>query len=122
MIGPRGVFTTPDLLGPVVVTAEQLQVLVERVAVAEMPVVLDHRHDHDTADSLTAALAAAEESLVARGLLRSGQTHPELGDRVRILGRPRGEIAVRRCGEDGVGRLCGAPDSAGRGVSDTAER
>jgi hypothetical protein len=121
-IGPRGVLTASGLLGPVVLTGEELQVLVAHAAVAEMPVVLDHRHDHDTAAGLAAALAAAEDSLVARGLLRSGVVHPELGDRVRILGLPRWEIAVRRFRDGDIERLCVAHDSAEHGVSETAGR
>ena len=107
-IDPLGILAGSASLGSVPVTDDELHVLIGLAGVPEVPVVLAHRHHHDSDTEREIALARAADALTARGLVRAGVVHPAMVDRLRTLGRPAWEIAVRRFG-DGVTGPVGGP-------------
>lgn len=116
-IDTLGVLSGSSALGSVPVDDDELHVLLALVAVPEVPVVLAHRHHHDRDTDRREAFTRASDALAARGLVRAGAVQPALADRLRTLGRPAWEIAVRRFRDGTVERLCLAHGSAESGVS-----
>lgn len=121
-IDTLGVLAGSASPGPVPVSDDELHVLLGMAAVPEVPVVLMHRHHHDSDTERQVALTRAADGLAARGLVRAGVAHPVIVDRLRTLGRPAWEIAVRRLHDGAVDRLCLAHGSAEAGVSGAGSR
>lgn len=96
----------PSVLAAVVLSLDEMQYLLEKLEIDEVPVVLnamgryDNRVDHD------AAMDAAARSLAERDLLDGEQVHPELEDRLRGLYRPHWVVALRLIVEGQVSRMC----------------
>lgn len=117
-----GVLSGPAEPESVPVGDDELHVLLGLVAVPEVPVVLAHRQRYESDTERRAALARAAEALTARGLVRAGVVEPAIADRLRTLGRPAWEVAVRRFRTGEVDRLCLAHGSAEAGVSGAGAR
>ncbi|MCX4096603.1 ESX secretion-associated protein EspG [Nocardia sp. alder85J] len=101
-----GVGRGPAALGPVELSLDEMQYLLELLRIDEVPVVLDAigRYDHITAHD--AAMAAAAASLTERGLLDEEMVHRDLVDRLRALYLPHWVLAVRWYVGDRVNRCC----------------
>ena len=121
-IDTLGVLSGTGSLGPVPVSDDEVHVLIGLAAVPEMPVVLAHRQHHDSDTERQVAFARAADALGARGLVRAGAVHPAVADRLRTLGRPAWEVAVRRFHDGTVDRLGLAHGSAECGVSGAGNR
>lgn len=93
-------------LDAVALTADELQMLRETLEIDELPVVLDAMGHYDTVTSHDAAMAAAAESLAARGLLVGGTVQRALAARLRVLYRPQWVVALRWYLGDRIDRLC----------------
>jgi hypothetical protein len=94
------------MLDAVVLSLDEMQFLLEKLEIDEMPVVLDTMGRYDNVADHDAAMAAAGESLSARELLVGGAVHRDLADRLRALYRPHWVVALRWYVGDRVHRLC----------------
>ncbi|MBO0856060.1 MAG: ESX secretion-associated protein EspG, partial [Nocardia sp.] len=77
-----------SMLEAVVLSLDEMQFLLEKLEIDEVPVVLNAIGRYDNVDSHDAAMAAASESLTARELLTDGEIHRDLEERLRGLYRP----------------------------------
>ncbi|MFC9550713.1 ESX secretion-associated protein EspG [Rhodococcus sp. NPDC056960] len=100
--------TRPDVptLPAATLGLDEMDYLVDTLAVDVLPVVLDAGPRYDSYDARDAAFRGAADTLAARGLLPGGGVHPELADRLRVLARPRWEIALRWYVDGSISRLC----------------
>ncbi|MFF0489219.1 ESX secretion-associated protein EspG [Nocardia sp. NPDC004068] len=96
----------PSMLEAVPLALDEMQFLLETLGIDEVPVVLDAMGRYDNVADHDAAMAAAAESLTARGLLVDGEVHRELADRLRALYRPHWVVALRWYIADRVNRFC----------------
>ncbi len=112
---PPGVRTVIDLgtqpgvptLPAVTLSLDEMDYLVDTLALDVLPVVLDATPRYDTYDARDAAFRGAVDTLAARDLLPGGGVHPpELADRLRVLARPLWEIALRWYVDGSISRLC----------------
>lgn len=93
-------------LAAVTLSLDEMDYLVERLALDVLPVVLDATPRYDTYDARDDAFRGAEHALAARELLAGGGVHPELAARLQILARPHREIALRWYVDGSISRLC----------------
>ncbi|WP_172649687.1 ESX secretion-associated protein EspG [Rhodococcus opacus] len=93
-------------LPAVTLSLDEMDYLVDTLALDVLPVVLDATPRYDTYDARDAAFRGAVDSLAARDLLPGGGVHPELADRLRVLARPLWEIALRWYVDGSISRLC----------------
>ncbi|KAF0960542.1 ESX secretion-associated protein EspG [Rhodococcus sp. T7] len=98
----QGVPTLPA----VTLSLDEMDYLVDTLALDVLPVVLDATPRYDTYDARDAAFRGAAGTLAARDLLPGGGVHAELADRLRVLARPLWEIAVRWYVDGSISRLC----------------
>ncbi|MCP9621881.1 ESX secretion-associated protein EspG [Nocardia otitidiscaviarum] len=96
----------PSLLGAVTLSLDEMQCLLETLALDDMPVVLDAVGRYDTAAAHDRAMAAAAAGLADRDLLVDDEVHPELAERLRVLNRPHWEVAARWYVGASIHRLC----------------
>ncbi|RDI61662.1 ESX secretion-associated protein EspG [Nocardia pseudobrasiliensis] len=96
----------PSMLEAVPLSLDEMQFLLEKLEIDEVPVVLDAMGRYDNVTDHDAAMAAAAESLTARELLVDGVVHRDLEDRLRALYRPHWVIALRWYIADRVNRFC----------------
>ncbi|NKY49935.1 ESX secretion-associated protein EspG [Nocardia vermiculata] len=96
----------PSMLDAVVLSLDEMQFLLEKLEIDEVPVVLDAIGRYDNVDTHDAAMAAAAESLTARELLVDDEVHRDLEDRLRGLYRPHWAIALRWYIGERVNRFC----------------
>lgn len=94
------------MLAAVVLSLDEMQFLLEKLEIDEVPVVLDAMGRYDNVTDHNAAMVAAAESLVARDLLDNDAVHPELEDRLRALYRPHWVVALRLIVEGNISRMC----------------
>jgi hypothetical protein len=94
------------MLDAVVLSLDEMQFLLEKLQISQVPVVLDAVPRHDTDVARMSAYEAAAESLAARGLLDGEIVHRDLEDRLRALDRPHWALAVRWYINGEVSRLC----------------
>ncbi|MFF2112624.1 ESX secretion-associated protein EspG [Rhodococcus koreensis] len=92
-------------LPAVTLSLDEMDYLVDTLALDVLPVVLDATPRYDTYDARDAAFRGAG-ALAARDLLPGGGVHPELADRLRVLARPLWEIALRWYVDGRISRLC----------------
>ncbi|MEV0947111.1 ESX secretion-associated protein EspG [Rhodococcus sp. NPDC049939] len=85
---------------------DEMDYLVEALALDVLPVVLAGSPRFDSYEAREAAHRSAIDTLTARDLLGGGQVHPELADRLRVLARPHWEIALRWHVDGDISRLC----------------
>ncbi|MDT2004617.1 ESX secretion-associated protein EspG [Rhodococcus opacus] len=93
-------------LPAVPLSLDEMDYLVDTLALDVLPVVLDAAPRYDTYDTRDAAFRGAVDTLTARDLLPGGGVHPELAERLRVLARPVWEIALRWYVEGSISRLC----------------
>lgn len=93
-------------LPAVTLSLDEMDYLVDTLALDVLPVVLDAIPRYDTYDARDAAFRGAVDTLAARDLLPGGGVHPELADRLRVLARPLWEIALRWYVDGSISRLC----------------
>ncbi|MCM6776889.1 ESX secretion-associated protein EspG [Nocardia sp. CDC159] len=96
----------PSMLEAVPLSLDEMQFLLEKLEIDEVPVVLDAMGRYDNVTDHDAAMAAAAESLTARELLVDGTVHRDLADRLRALYRPHWVVALRWYVEDRINRFC----------------
>lgn len=96
----------PSMLEAVVLSLDEMQFLLEKLEIDEVPVVLDAIGRYDDSDAHNAAMVAAAESLTARELLVHDVVHRDLEDRLRGLYRPHWAIALRWYVGETVHRFC----------------
>ncbi|WP_227978929.1 ESX secretion-associated protein EspG [Nocardia spumae] len=90
----------------VVLSLDEMQFLLEKLEIDEVPVVLNAIGRYDNVTDHGRAMAAAAESLTARDLLVDSVVHRDLEDRLRALYRPHWVIAMRWYVGDRVNRFC----------------
>jgi len=100
------------MLDSTVVSLDEMQFLREKLQISQFPVVLDAGARYDSDITHRQMMAAAAESLAARGLLDGELVHQDLEDRVRALDRPHWALAVRWYINGGISRLCIAKSDA----------
>lgn len=91
---------------PITLGFDEMEFLVDKLALDVLPVVLDANPTHESVDARDAALRAAGESLTERDLFRYGTVEDSLADRLRVLARPTWEIALRWYVAGSVSRMC----------------
>lgn len=96
----------PSLLASVVLSLDEMQFLLEKLEIDEVPVVLDARGQYDNVTDHDAAMAAAAQSLIDRELLIDDAVHQELEDRLRALYRPHWVVALRLHVDGAMSRMC----------------
>ncbi|GAB2650510.1 ESX secretion-associated protein EspG [Nocardia goodfellowii] len=96
----------PSTLGSVVLSLDEMQFLMEKLELDEMPVVLQAMGRYDDQAAHDAAMAVAAQSLDDRDLLVDRAVHSELEDRLRVLYRPHWVLALRLVVEGAISRLC----------------
>lgn len=96
----------PSMLAAVVLSLDEMQFLLEKLGIDEVPVVLDAMGRYDNQADHDAAMAVAARSLIERDLLDGEQVHPELEDRLRGLYRPHWVVALRLIVDGQVSRMC----------------
>ncbi|MFC9519204.1 ESX secretion-associated protein EspG [Nocardiaceae bacterium NPDC056970] len=101
-----GIDPVGTTLPSVALTLDELDLLVHLLDVDVLPVVLDAGARFDSVPARDAAFDRAHDTLTAAGLLDDVAVHPELARWLRVLARPRGEIAARRFAAGTVSRLC----------------
>ena len=93
-------------LDGVMLSLDEMQFLLEKLELDEMPVVLEAMGRYDNVADHDAAMKVAAESLIARDLLVDGVVHRDLEDRLRGLYRPHWVIAMRWYVGNRVNRFC----------------
>jgi hypothetical protein len=97
--------------------ADHMDYLVERLGIAELPVVLDVFPRFDAAVDRHAALIRGRDGLRANGLLSDDRVHPDLELWLRTLERPVWYIAARLVprpyGTGSITRICRAASESG---------
>ncbi|NNH74025.1 ESX secretion-associated protein EspG [Nocardia uniformis] len=96
----------PSLLGAVTVSLDEMQFLLEKLELDELPVVLNALGRYDNAADHDRAMQAAAATLAARDLLDGDAVHPELAQRLRVLNRPHWVLALRWYVNEQVNRCC----------------
>lgn len=96
----------PAVLAAVVLSLDEMQYLLEKLEIDEVPVVLNAMGRYDNQVDHDAAMEAAARSLTERDLLDGEQVHPELEDRLRGLYRPHWVVALRLIVAGQVSRMC----------------
>ncbi|MBF6328627.1 ESX secretion-associated protein EspG [Nocardia transvalensis] len=96
----------PSMLEAVALSLDEMQFLLEKLEIDEVPVVLDAMGRYDNVVDHDAAMAAAAESLTARELLADDVVHHDLEVRLRALYRPHWVLAMRWYVADRVNRFC----------------
>ncbi|GAA5095786.1 ESX secretion-associated protein EspG [Nocardia iowensis] len=96
----------PSMLASVVLSLDEMQFLLEKLEIDEVPVVLDARGQYDNVTDHDAAMAVAAQSLTDRELLIGDMVHQELEDRLRALYRPHWVVALRLFVEGHASRMC----------------
>ncbi|MFE9582904.1 ESX secretion-associated protein EspG [Nocardia sp. NPDC006044] len=96
----------PSMLASVVLSLDEMQFLLEKLEIDEVPVVLDARGQYDNVTDHDAAMAVAAQSLADRELLIGDLVHQELEDRLRALYRPHWVVALRLFVEGRASRMC----------------
>ncbi|WP_084654552.1 ESX secretion-associated protein EspG [Nocardia altamirensis] len=96
----------PSMLASVVLSLDEMQFLLEKLEIDELPVVLQARGQYDNVTDHDAAMAVAAESLIDRELLIGDAVHQELEDRLFALYRPHWVIALRLHVDGQVSRMC----------------
>ncbi|PTR22508.1 ESAT-6 protein secretion system EspG family protein [Rhodococcus sp. OK519] len=120
-----GIDPVDTALPSVALTLDELDLLVHLLDVDVLPVVLDAGPRFESPIARDDAFGRAHDMLTAAGLLDVATVHPELARWLRVLARPRSEIAARRFTAGTVSRLCLARDEDGavlalRGGADIA--
>ena len=90
----------------VTLTLDEMDLLLDRIQIDELPVVLSAVPRFDNKPARDAAFAAAETALEERGLIEHGEVHPELAERLAILGHPHWVVALRLFSGESISRLC----------------
>ena len=93
-------------MSAVTLSLDEANYLVDKLDLDQLPVVLDVLGRFDTVDERDDAHRAAAASLDSRGLARYGTPLPELAEWLRVVARPRWEIALRWHVDGVVSRLC----------------
>ena len=93
----------------VTLTLDEMDLLLDRIQIDELPVVLSAVPRFDNKPARDAAFAAAETALEERGLIEHGEVHPELAERLGILGHPHWVVALRLFSGESISRLCAVP-------------
>lgn len=101
-----GIGPAPSTLGAVTLDLDEMQLLMERLEIDEVPVVLDAVPRHDNAPDRDAAFAVAEASLVERELIEDDEIAQDLVDRLQVLARPHWVVALRYYVGETISRLC----------------
>lgn len=102
-----GIGPAPSTLDAVTLTLDEMQLLMQRLAIDEVPVVLDAVPRYDNAPDRNAALDAAEAALTERELIDdAGEINAELATWLHILARPHWIIALRYYVDESISRLC----------------
>ncbi|WP_405159637.1 ESX secretion-associated protein EspG [Nocardia sp. NBC_01499] len=96
----------PSMLASVVLSLDEMQFLLEKLEIDEVPVVLDARGQYDNVADHDAAMAVAAQSLTDRELLVGDVIHQELEDRLLALYRPHWVVALRLFVEGRASRMC----------------
>ncbi|MFG1790851.1 ESX secretion-associated protein EspG [Nocardia sp. NPDC049149] len=96
----------PSMLASVVLSLDEMQFLLEKLEIDELPVVLQARGQYDNVTDHDAAMAVAAESLIDRELLIGDAVHQELEDRLFALYRPHWVVALRLHVDGQVSRMC----------------
>lgn len=96
----------PSMLASVMLSLDEMQFLLEKLEIDEVPVVLDARGQYDNVTDHDAAMAVAAQSLTDRELLIGGVIHQELEDRLLALYRPHWVVALRLFVDDQASRMC----------------
>lgn len=94
------------MLGSVVLSLDEMQFLLEKLELDEMPVVLQAIGRYDDQLAHDAAMDVAAQSLADRDLVVDRVVQPELEDRLRTLYRPHWVLALRLVVDGEVSRLC----------------
>ncbi|MFC9893162.1 ESX secretion-associated protein EspG [Nocardia sp. NPDC127579] len=85
---------------------DEMQFLLEKLELDEMPVVLQATGRYDDQLAHDAAMDVAAQSLTDRDLVVDRAVQPELEDRLRTLYRPHWVLALRLVVDGVVSRLC----------------
>lgn len=96
----------PSMLAAVVLSLDEMQYLLEKLEIDELPIVLNAMGRYDNATDHDAAMAVAAQSLTDRELLIGDAIHQELEDRLRALYRPHWVVALRLFVEGHASRMC----------------
>ncbi|OQS14154.1 ESX secretion-associated protein EspG [Nocardia donostiensis] len=96
----------PSTLAAVALSLDEMQFLLEKLEIDEVPVVLDAIGRYDNVADHDKAMDAAAQSLAERELLDGETIHSELEDRLRGLYRPHWVVALRLIVEGQVSRMC----------------
>lgn len=96
----------PSTLAEVTLSLDEMQYLLEKLEIDEVPVVLDARGRYDNQVDHDAAMNAAEKLLTERELLDGEHIHPDLADRLRGLYRPHWVVALRLFVGGQASRMC----------------
>ncbi|QTJ66567.1 ESX secretion-associated protein EspG [Rhodococcus sp. ZPP] len=93
-------------LPAVTLSLDEMDVLVDRLALDVLPVVLDAGPRYDSYEARDTAFRDAVAGLTARDLLPGGEVRAELAAGLQVLARPRWEIALRWYVDGSISRLC----------------
>ncbi|WP_431966296.1 ESX secretion-associated protein EspG [Nocardia sp. bgisy134] len=96
----------PSMLEGVVLSLDEMQFLLERLEIDELPVVLQAMGRYDNQADHDAAMDVAAQTLADRDFLIDGIVHGELEDRLRTLYRPHWVLALRWVVEGQISRMC----------------
>jgi hypothetical protein len=101
-----GTTRAPSTLNRVTLTLDEMDLLLDRLQIDELPVVLNAVPRFDNKPARDASFAHAEAALAERGLIEHGEVHPELAERLAILGHPHWVVALRLFAGESISRLC----------------
>ncbi|MCQ4120529.1 ESX secretion-associated protein EspG [Rhodococcus tibetensis] len=93
-------------LPAVTLSLDEMDFLVDKLALDVLPVVLDAGPRYDTYEARDEAFRRAVAGLTARDLLPGGEVRAELATRLQVLARPQWEIALRWYVDGSISRLC----------------
>ncbi|MGV9819039.1 ESX secretion-associated protein EspG [Nocardia xishanensis] len=96
----------PSMLGGVGLSLDEMQFLLEKLEIDELPVVLQAMGRYDNQADHDAAMDVAAQALTERDFLIDGIVHQELEDRLRTLYRPHWVLALRWVVEGQISRMC----------------
>jgi len=96
----------PAAIERVTLSTDEMDLLLDRLEIDELPVVLDQFPRFDDVTARNAAFDSAETTLTGRGLIEDGEVHRGLAERLQILRRPHWVVALRLFVGDTVSRLC----------------
>lgn len=88
-----------------VLSADEIQVVGQRVGIQGFPTVLAIRPRYDTEALLSEAFDRATGTLAARGVISNGTVDADLVDLLHVLHRPDRELALRLVTPDGMARV-----------------